>query len=90
MARREDWRLVGAVVFGFGLVHGLGLSTRLQEIALPEDGLATRIVLFNVGIELGQLAVLAVVVGVWRLLSRFLARPATSERWPSAGSSPLA
>jgi hydrogenase/urease accessory protein HupE len=76
----KNWRLVGAVVFGFGLVHGLGLSTRLQEIALPEDGLATRIVLFNVGIELGQLAVLAVVVGVWRLLPRFLARPATSER----------
>lgn len=76
----KNWRLVGAVVFGFGLVHGLGLSTRLQEIALPEDGLATRIVLFNVGIELGQLAVLAVVVGIWKLVSTLLPRPATAER----------
>ena len=31
----KNWRVVGAVVFGFGLVHGLGLSTRLQAIALP-------------------------------------------------------
>jgi hydrogenase/urease accessory protein HupE len=76
----KNWRLVGAVVFGFGLVHGLGLSTRLQEIALPEDGLATRIVLFNVGIELGQLAVLAVVVGIWKLVSMLLPRPSTAER----------
>ena len=76
----KNWRLVGAVVFGFGLVHGLGLSTRLQEIALPEDGLALRIILFNIGIELGQLTVLAVVVAVWRLVAKLLRQPTKSER----------
>jgi len=35
----RDWRLIGAAVFGFGLIHGLGLSTRLQHLGLPEDGL---------------------------------------------------
>ena len=78
--RPLNWRLVGAIVFGFGLVHGLGLSTRLQGIALPEDGLALRIIAFNVGIELGQLAVLAVVVVLWKGLTRLLPRPAVAER----------
>ena len=76
----KDWRLIGAIVFGFGLVHGLGLSTRLQEIALPEEGLAIRIMLFNVGIELGQLAVLLVVVGLWKLLGRLVRQPAATKR----------
>ena len=78
--RPADWRLVSAIVFGFGLVHGLGLSTRLQEIALPEDGLAIRIILFNIGIELGQLAVLGVVVAVWKLLSKLVRQPAATEK----------
>jgi hypothetical protein len=37
--RPTDLRLTGAIVFGFGLVHGLGLSTRLQSLGLPEGGL---------------------------------------------------
>ena len=78
--RPLNWRLVGAIVFGFGLVHGLGLSTRLQGIALPEEGLALRIIAFNVGIELGQLAVLAVVVVLWKGLTRLVRRPRVAER----------
>ena len=78
--RPLNWRLVGAIVFGFGLVHGLGLSTRLQGIALPEDGLALRIIAFNVGIELGQLAVLAVVVVLWKGLTRLVRQPRVAER----------
>ncbi|GAA1838121.1 hypothetical protein GCM10009682_63370 [Luedemannella flava] len=59
------WRLFGAAVLGFGLVHGLGLSTRLQE---AEVSSVSGILAFNVGIELGQLAVIGVCVLVgWGL-----------------------
>jgi hypothetical protein len=45
------------MVFGFGLVHGLGLATRFQELAVPHDGLVSRLLAFNVGIEFGQFLV---------------------------------
>src|SRR5215204_2770082 len=46
------------MVLGFGLVHGFGLSTRLQQLPLPNEGLVTRILAFNVGVEIGQVAAL--------------------------------
>lgn len=49
-------------VFIFGLIHGLGLSTRLQQLQLPEDNLVLHILSFNVGVELGQVAALAVML----------------------------
>ncbi len=58
-----------AAVFGFGLVHGLGLATKVQELRPSEDGLVANLVSFNVGVELGQLAALAVMVllfALWR------------------------
>jgi ABC-type nickel/cobalt efflux system permease component RcnA len=59
------------VVFVFGLIHGFGLSTRLQQLPLGEDamGMLLRIISFNVGVELGQIAALVVMVGIltaWR------------------------
>jgi hypothetical protein len=62
--------LLGAV-FGFGLLHGFGLSTRLQQLPLGDDsmGMLLRILSFNVGVEVGQLAALAGMVAVlawWR------------------------
>jgi hypothetical protein len=57
-----------AMVFGFGLLHGFGLSTRLQEIVEGMDNLLPKILLFNLGVELGQVAALA---GMWLLLSRW-------------------
>jgi hypothetical protein len=62
------------MVFGFGLVHGFGLSTRLQKLPLPQEGLVERILAFNVGVELGQLAALVVMVAIlalWRRSSTF-------------------
>ena len=62
------------MVFGFGLIHGFGLSTRLQKLPLPKEGLIERILAFNVGVELGQLAALIVMVAVlalWRRSSTF-------------------
>ena len=57
------------MVFLFGLIHGFGLSTRLQELGLGHDGLVLRILAFNLGVELGQVAALTVMIGffaAWR------------------------
>jgi len=70
VGRPRDARVTAAVVFGFGLVHGLGLSTRLQDLGLPEDGLVARILVFNVRVGLGQLAALAVMVATGSLVAR--------------------
>jgi hypothetical protein len=51
-----------SAVFVFGLFHGLGLATRLQDLTLTEDGLITNMLSFNVGVELGQVAALAAVL----------------------------
>ena len=67
------------MVFIFGLIHGFGLSTRLQELTLGQDGLVARILAFNVGVELGQIAALSLMLGFFtacrqsRLFSRFSA-----------------
>ncbi len=53
----KPWRLV--VVFLFGLLHGMGFAGALREINLPRDDFAKAVVLFNVGVELGQLSVIA-------------------------------
>ncbi len=46
--------------FGFGLIHGFGFAGALGELGLPDDALALSLASFNVGVELGQLAVVAV------------------------------
>lgn len=51
-----------AMIFALGLIHGLGLSTRLQQLPLSEDSLLMNIISFNVGIELGQISALAVML----------------------------
>jgi hypothetical protein len=51
------WRPV--VVFLFGLLHGMGFAGALREINLPRDDFAKAVVFFNVGVELGQLSVIA-------------------------------
>jgi len=48
------------MVFLFGLIHGFGLSTRLQQINLGSNNLIYSILSFNVGVEIGQIAVLAI------------------------------
>ena len=56
------------VVFGFGLLHGLGFAGVLQEIGLPRADYVTGLIAFNIGVELGQLAVIAMafaVTGLW-------------------------
>lgn len=57
-------------VFIFGLIHGLGLSTRLQDLGLPSDGLLWRVASFNVGVEVGQVVALGLFLGVVLALRR--------------------
>ena len=52
----KPWRV--AVVFGFGLIHGLGFASALNELGLPRDGFFTSLLSFNVGVELGQISVI--------------------------------
>jgi hypothetical protein len=62
-------------VLVFGLFHGFGLATKLQELALSQNGLIPNIVSFNVGVEIGQgLALAAVFIGLsyWRTRAGFL------------------
>lgn len=58
----------------FGLFHGFGLATKLQEFQLPEDGLIVNLLAFNLGVELGQFAALVFVliaINAWRKLPSF-------------------
>jgi hypothetical protein len=62
------------MVFAFGLIHGFGLSTRLQQLPLGDDGLILRILAFNVGVEVGQIIALAAMMAVlsgWRRTESF-------------------
>ena len=59
----------------FGLFHGFGLATKLQELNLSKNGLVTNIISFNVGVEIGQvIALTAVLIALsyWRTRSGFL------------------
>ena len=58
----------------FGLVHGFGLATKVQELNPARDGLAANMISFNVGIEIGQLLVLSVALAAivwWRKTAHF-------------------
>ncbi len=66
----QPWR--PAVVFGFGLLHGLGFADVLAELGLPRGEYLTALLSFNAGVELGQLAVL---VGAFLLIGWFRDRP---------------
>jgi hypothetical protein len=56
-------------VFLFGLVHGFGLATKVQDLTISNDGLVGNIISFNVGVELGQalaLGVILIAMSFWR------------------------
>ena len=63
-------------VLVFGLFHGLGLATKVRDLGMSEDGLLANLISFNVGVEVGQVMVLAVVVtlfNLWRTTRSFAA-----------------
>ena len=62
------------MVFGFGLIHGFGLSTRLQQLPLNPDSLLSNIIAFNIGVELGQIVALSamlLLLAGWRKTESF-------------------
>jgi hypothetical protein len=58
----------------FGLFHGLGLATKLQDFGLSSDGLLVNLIAFNVGVEVGQilaLSLILILMGFWRRTPSF-------------------
>lgn len=52
----QPWRI--ALVFAFGLVHGMGFASALNELGIPRDAFFSSLLSFNVGVELGQISVI--------------------------------
>lgn len=66
----------------FGLVHGFGLASKLQDFALSKDGLVVNILAFNVGVEIGQLlalTVILIVMNLWRRSPHFIQQAYTAN-----------
>lgn len=62
-------------VFLFGLAHGFGLSTKLQDLTISSDGLVSNMIAFNIGVEFGQLAALTIMLlafQFWRQSPSFI------------------
>src|SRR5260370_37975777 len=74
--RRWRWLIAAA----FGLVHGLGFASALTVLGLPRDAMVRALIGFNVGVELGQLAFVAVVMPAMG----WLAKPERIGRLPQA------
>jgi hypothetical protein len=78
-----------AAVTIFGLIHGFGLATKLQDFALPANGLVINMISFNVGVEIGQVLALAVFVAIftlWRKRASFVSMSfATNSALMAAG-----
>jgi hypothetical protein len=81
-AELKPWRL--ALVFSFGLLHGMGFAGALRDLGLPRSEFLTALVTFNVGVEAGQLSVIALALGLvayWRsntaVYRRFIVQPAS-------------
>jgi hydrogenase/urease accessory protein HupE len=76
LARRAPW----LVTFAFGLLHGMGFASALLETGLPEKHVPSALLFFNVGVELGQLAAIALFVAVGSLITRIERRPVWTTR----------
>jgi hypothetical protein len=71
----------------FGLCHGFGLATKVQEYQIAQDGLLTNLVAFNVGVEIGQLLALAMILiamSAWRRSDSFWRHAYTANVWMMA------
>jgi hydrogenase/urease accessory protein HupE len=68
---RKEPKTRWQMAFGFGLIHGLGFSTALQELELPQTNLVTSLASFAVGIEIGQFAIVLIVYFLLSYLRKF-------------------
>ena len=76
---RSPW----AIAFGFGLLHGFGFAGALADIGLPEQARAMALLLFNVGVEIGQLMIVGVLLALlYGLRLRRVSLPAVALQAP--------
>ena len=61
MKELKSWRVV--VIFLFGLIHGMGFASSLNEIGLPRNQFLESVAFFNLGVELGQLSI--IIFNIW-------------------------
>ena len=80
---RRTW----AVAFGFGLIHGFGFANVLAEVGLPSVHLAAALVAFNLGVELGQIAIVSLVLPVAFAIRTY---PRYPKLWMPLGSGGIA
>lgn len=73
-APRLSERLPWLVAFLFGLLHGFGFAGALHEIGLPETDVPMALLTFNLGVEAGQLLIIAAAVSILAFLRRFAPR----------------
>lgn len=85
--RLSRWRPF--VIFGFGLLHGLGFASVLGEFGLPEGQFIPALIGFNVGVELGQLTVIALAALLLMLCVRLARRANLPEAEQPAASYPV-
>jgi hydrogenase/urease accessory protein HupE len=72
LTARAPW----IVAFGFGLLHGFGFAGALAEVGLPQKAVPLALMMFNVGVEVGQLMFVAIALGARGVLTRLpVARP---------------
>jgi hydrogenase/urease accessory protein HupE len=77
LAHRFPW----VIALVFGLLHGFGFAGALSEVGLPEERIPLALLLFNVGIELGQIAFVCGVLLVLRMLASVLPRASERIHW---------
>ena len=71
-------RVRAVIIFGFGLLHGLGFATVLQDFGLPEASFAVGLISFNIGVEVGQIVT---ILPIWVVLGLFKLNPHQFRRW---------
>ncbi len=67
-----------AIVFAFGLIHGMGFASALGELGLPPQQFMSALITFNVGVELGQISVILL---AWLLLGKWFANKPYYHQW---------
>jgi hypothetical protein len=86
LVQRRLW----LIALGFGLIHGFGFAGVLHELGLPDRGLLTALLGFNLGVELGQLAILALLVPLLWAFARLDLYPRAVMRAGSAAIAAMA
>ena len=79
MRRAYPKRAPWIVSFGFGSIHGLGFGSALSEVGLPQSEIVTVLLALDIGVELGQLALVLAALAFWAVLARMV--PFSGAMW---------